>query len=159
MYIHRNARKRNHNFIKSKEKRKKKALAIDRSRPNPLRLNCISSLHAHSHSQTHTPTYTHHSYPRTYFPPELRPTALLSLRARPFSRSSGRSRGVGGMSSLSFVRPLRLERVEPLTERGNSDRLGVRAVATFFVDLRIVSLMVHSRFLAMKKREAVVTSL
>lgn len=63
------------------------------------------------------------------------------------------------MSSLSFVRPLRLERVEPLTERGNSDRLGVRAVATLFVDLLIVSLMVHSRFLAMKKREAVVTGL
>lgn len=80
---------------------------------------------------------------------------LLSLRAKPFSKSSGRSRGVGGTSS-SLVRPRRLERVEPLTERGNSDRLGVRAVATFFVDLLMVSLMVHSRFLAMKKRVAVV---
>lgn len=81
---------------------------------------------------------------------------LLSLRAKPFSKSSGRSLGVGGTSS-SLVRPRRLERVEPLTERGNSDRLGVRAVATLFVDLLMVSLMVHSRFLAMKKRVAVVT--
>lgn len=61
MYIHRNARERNHNFINPKKiKQKIKPLAIDRSRPNPLRLNCISSLHAHSHSQTHTHIRTTH---------------------------------------------------------------------------------------------------
>jgi hypothetical protein len=145
MYIHWDTHERNHNFINQK-------MHSPLTVPTQVLYACTaySPIHVHTHTRTHTCR-------RCYFPSGLRPIDLLSLRARPFSKSSGRIRGVGGMSSLSFVRPRRLERVEPLTERGNSDRLGVRAVATFFVDLLIVSLMVHSRFLAMKKREAVDT--
>lgn len=74
--------------------------------------------------------------------------------SRPFSRSrySGLILGVGGTSS-------NLPRPPPsLTDFGNSDRLGVRTVTTFLADRRSVSLIVHSRFLAMKKRVEVATA-
>lgn len=131
---------RNHNFIDKKRRKAQSPLAVLVPTCTPLRLFIV-----------HT-----HTSPRRHLRSGFWSMDLLSLRARPFSTSSGRSRGVGGTSS-SLVRPRRLERVEPLTERGNSDRLGVSAMATFFADLLMVSLMVHSRFLAMKKRVAVET--
>lgn len=76
---------------------------------------------------------------------------LLSLRLpMPFSKSDGLMRGVGGTSSSLFIRPPRL--TESFTDFGNSDRLGVRAVTTFLADLRSVSLIVHSLFLATKNK-------
>lgn len=64
---------------------------------------------------------------------------------------------MGGTLSARFARPRRVDPVDPFTESGNSDRRGVIAATTFLADLRSVSLIVHSRFLAMKKRVAVVT--
>lgn len=81
-----------------------------------------------------------------------------NLVARPFSRSSGRNRGVGGTSSarrVCFRRPDD-EFSGSLRCEGNSERRGVRAVLTFLADLLSVSFIVHSRFLAMKKRAPVV---
>lgn len=83
---------------------------------------------------------------------------LVILVFIPFSTSSGRNRGVGGTSSamrVCFRRPEE-EVSGSLRWEGNSERRGVRAVLTFLADLRRVSFMVHSRFLAMKKRAPVV---
>lgn len=63
---------------------------------------------------------------------------------RPFSRSLGR-RGVGGTSSIRTPRP---PRVPFLTDLGNSERRGVRAVTTRRADFRMFSRTFHSRFLA-----------
>lgn len=46
------------------------------------------------------------------------------------------------------------EPIESLTESGNSVLRGVRAVTTFLADLLMVSFIVHSRLLAMKKSAA-----
>lgn len=75
---------------------------------------------------------------------------LIFEEDKPFSRSSGLSLGVGGISS-TLVRPLldRLGARPSLTELGNSERRGVRAVTTLRADLRIVSRTFHSLFLAM----------
>lgn len=75
---------------------------------------------------------------------------FASALSSPFSRSSGRSRGVGG-TSLSRDRPLR----DSLTDDGNSDRRGVRAVTTLRADFLRASFTFHSRFLATKKRMVV----
>jgi hypothetical protein len=86
---------------------------------------------------------------------------LLSVKLRlelefPFSKSEGLMRGVGGTSSSLFIRPPRP--TESLTDLGNSDRRGVKAVTTFLADLRSVSLIVHSLFLAMKNRTVLATA-
>lgn len=63
--------------------------------------------------------------------------------AKPFSRSSGLRRGVGGTSS-SLTRPDR----DSLADFGNSERRGVKAVTTLLADLRMVSRTFHSLFFA-----------
>jgi len=73
--------------------------------------------------------------------------------------------GVGGTlssssSSLLWFRDFRLGvvgRLPPLTEDGNSDLLGVRAVATLLMDRRMLSLIFHSRFLATKNKAVLAT--
>lgn len=72
----------------------------------------------------------------------------FTFDASPFSRSSGLSRGVGGTSS-TLARLLRDFNWPSLTELGNSERRGVRAVTTFFADFRTVSLSFHSLVFAM----------
>lgn len=87
----------------------------------------------------------------TYFRPYfLRLSELWSrslVPTTPFSTSTG-SLGVGGTSSclprLRDSRPC-----DSLTDLGNSDRLGVRAVTTRRADLRMLSRTFHSLFFAM----------
>lgn len=68
-----------------------------------------------------------------------------------FSKSSSEERLV-----LGRVRRLLLDSpICFLTEDGNSDLRGVMTVLIFLAERRIVSFIVHSRFLAMKKRVAV----
>lgn len=91
-------------------------------------------------------------FARSFFP------GLLPSSS-PFSRSrcSGLILGVGGTSSDRTRPPPPRPLVDSLTERGNSLRRGVRTVTTFLADLRMVSLTVHSRFLAKKKSTELAT--
>lgn len=108
----------------------------------------------HSLTDPSTTTTTPSSFPCELYLRNL----LVIVVFLPFSRSSGRNRGVGGTSSARracFRRP-EDESSGSLRWEGNSERRGVSAVLTFLADLRKVSFMVHSRFFAMKKRAPVV---
>jgi hypothetical protein len=72
---------------------------------------------------------------------------FASACSNPFSRSSGRMRGVGGTSSkAAFWRDLDCGSGS-LSSLGNSDRRGVRAATTLRADLRRFSRILHSFFL------------
>ena len=88
----------------------------------------------------------------------LRPFDSILVLLCPFSTSPDRHFGVGGTSSGILARPRRVEECwGSLTDEGNSARRGVSAVLTLRADLRRVSFIVHSRFLATKKRVPVTT--
>lgn len=114
----------------------------------------------------HPPKYTRHNSSRdlsacdhSHLPLSyLRPFDSTLVPLCPFSTSPDRHFGVGGTSSGTLARPRRVEECwGSLTDEGNSARRGVSAVLTLRADLRRVSFIVHSRFLAMKKRAPVTT--
>lgn len=75
----------------------------------------------------------------------------------PFSTSSDEDPANLGLLKRAFERPALVDSISSLTESGNCVLRGVMTVTTLRAERRIVSRIVHSRFLAKKKRVAVAT--
>jgi len=73
-------------------------------------------------------------------------TSNVDIFAFAFSMSDTFIFGVGGTSSI-LVRPFE-DLLDVLASFGNSDLRGVRAVTTFFADLRMLALISQDLFLA-----------